>query len=142
MATVGSVAAVLIFEAIRIRVLAPRDEFRKLLGRVNSVLIMHARYYNNPIDFNRLSASEKTVEDYIGAAAEVRRVAADVHAFVDEISGKKICGIPAKDIKEAGRELIGLSNSFFESGSHSELSRAENRANEIRRLLKLSAKEK
>lgn len=141
LATVGSVAAVLVFEFIRIRVLAPRDEFRKLLGRVNSTLIMHARYYSNPIDSNRLLVNEKTVEDYICAAAEVRRVAADVHTFSDEIRGKMICGIPSKDIKEAGRELIGLSNSFFETGSHSEQSRAENRVNEIRRLLKLSAKD-
>ena len=133
--TVGSVAAVLIFELIKNKIFAPRDEFKKLRRKVNSTLIMYARYYSNPANLDRPTMSDRTREDYIVASAEVRKMAVDVISFADERKMKACCGIAVKDIREAGMLLIGLSNSFFSTGDKSERDYTKKRVEDIKRLL-------
>ena len=141
LATVGSVAAVLIFELIKNEILVPRDEFRKLQRKVNSMLTMYARYYSNPVHGDRPMMSEKTIEDYISAATDVRRMAVEVIAFADARKRKKCYGIAAEDIRSAGGALIGLSNSFFFTGDRSDRDYTKEQEHEIRQLLRI-AKEK
>lgn len=141
LATVGSVLAVLIFEIIKDHIFVPRTEFRKLRRKVNSTLAMHARYYTNPLDNRWPMASERTIEDYINAEEEVRKLGVDVIAFADEMKGKKCCGIPVKDIRAAGRLLIGLSNNFRSSGDCSERDDNKKYEAEIKKLLAITKKE-
>ena len=140
LATIGSVAAVLIFEVIKNKIITPREEFRKLQRRVNSTLSMYSCYYTNPIRSEAPMVSEKTREDYISASLEVRRLAVDVLAFADERKGKKCCGIAVEDIRSAGRNMIGLSNSFFSVGNHPELETGKQQEDRIVQLLGIAKK--
>ena len=140
LATAGSVVAVLVFELIKNRILAPRDEFRKLQRRTNSTLSMYAHYYSNPVNKTIPMVSEKTQEDYINAATELRRLAVDVTAFADERKREKCCGIEVKNIREAGSLLIGLSNNFFTISDCLERDYNQKRADDIKKLLGLGQK--
>lgn len=135
LATVGSVVAVLVFEVIKNNVFTPRTEFRKMQRNVNGSLALYAHYYDNPIDYKRPMMNERTVEDYIGAAAEVRRLAVEVVAFADERKCKKCCGVKVTDIRKAGNLLIGLSNSFFSPDANLERDYTRKRVKDIKQLL-------
>ena len=142
LATIGSIAAVLIFEVIKGCFFVPRNEFKKLRRKVNSTLSMFACYYTNQIDCARASAKE--IELYSSASKTMRELSVELMAFADDVSGKKCCGVPVADISEAADLLMGLSNSFFTPYNCPEM--AENRANhemrkKIRELLRIAHKQ-
>ena len=135
---VGSIATVLIFEVIKGRYFAPRDEFKKLRRKVNSTLSMFACYYTNQIDLARSNAEE--IERYSSASKSMREMAVELMAFADDFQGKKCCGVPISNVSEAAALLMRLSNSFFTPYNCPEM--AENRDNdkmrkEIRELLEI-----
>lgn len=138
LATLGSVAAVLIFEIIKNIFFVPRDDFRKLRRKVNGTLIMFACYYTNQLDF--VNASAKEIECYHSASKSMREVAVDLRAFVDDFRGRKCCGVPVSDIVEAASLLMGLSNNFFTpSNSLEEMDNHynDNLRHKIMKLLKI-----
>ena len=135
LATLGSVAAVLIFEIIKNIFFVPRDDFRKLRRKVNGTLIMFACYYTNQIDF--VNASAKEGECYHSASKSMREVAVDLMAFADDFRDKKCCGVPVSDIVEAASLLMGLSNNFFTSYGCSETKDNRQLRNDIIKLLKV-----
>lgn len=138
LATLGSVAAVVIFEFIKDGFFSKRSEFKRLRRKVSSTLYMYAPYYSNPID--RESSKAKVVERYDNASDSVRELAVELMAFANEIKIKISCPVPVSDILNAASLLIGLSNSFFTPYHFPERSESkENRemCKEIKRLLKI-----
>lgn len=113
--------------------LTPLQEFKKLRAKTSHHLVLYARYYANPIIGNK-----PLPDEYEEASLELRKLASEVTAFAEVIPIFHP-GIPApNDIVEAGKDLIGLSNSMTLTSSdtfsfhikHTEMSR-EN----IKRLL-------
>jgi len=133
LAMLGSVAAVLIFEVIKNKVFAPREEFRRLRRKVNSILSRYACYYTNQIDWATAGEQEKV--NYSIASKSVREMAVELMAFADEVRGKKCCGVKVEDISDAAAMLMVLSNMFFTPYNCPEM--ADNSGNDhIRKVIR------
>ena len=132
------IAGVLVFvvcEWLKEVWLSPLQEYKKLKAKVSKMLIVHAQYYSNPITIDH-----KMNEEYSKASSEIRELASEVSAFA-EIIPYIHWGIPdAKNIVEAGRCLIGLSNGFHIRNEESAFTQSNQNAetrNKIKELLKL-----
>lgn len=132
------IAGVLVFvvcEWLKEVWLSPLQEYKKLKEKVSKMLIVHAQYYSNPITIDHQMEKE-----YSKASGEMRELASEVSAFAEVIPCIHL-GIPdAKNIVEAGRCLIGLSNGFYvgstDTASVHSKQNSETR-NKIKELLKL-----
>ena len=110
MATIVSGIIVFVFcEYVKEVWLMPLQEYKKLKSKTSRLLIMYAQYYGNP-----LKATDKNPE-YDAAAKDIRLLAAELAAFAEIIPLIHL-GIPNSNIiKDASRNLIGISNSFYYS---------------------------
>lgn len=136
LATIGSIVAVLVVDAIKNRYIRPTEEFEKLRRKINSTLSLYACYYTNQIDI--ANSDKKLVEQYSSAADTVRMIAVELRAFVDDEKRKKYKKIGVVEISTAASNLMGLSNSFFTPYNCPGMTEnMENRktADEIRKLL-------
>lgn len=96
-------------------VLRPIQEYKKLKGKVAKYLVLYASCYSNP-QFVEDGNSEK----HDKAGEELRELASEVLAFSETIPNYLITLmlIPKKEkLKIASENLIGLSNSLYESKS-------------------------
>lgn len=115
--------------------LSPLQEYKKLKSKVSKTLILYACYYSNPIPLG-----DSMREVYSKASDEIRELASEVSAFAEVIPFIH-WGIPkAKNIIEAGKCLIGISNRFFynsDAGFDRHLDENDKARKEIKKLLKL-----
>lgn len=96
-------------------VLRPIQEYKKLKGKVAKYLVLYASCYSNP-QFVEDGNSEK----HDKAGEELRELASEVLAFSETTPNYLITLIliPKKEkLKIASENLIGLSNSLYESKS-------------------------
>ena len=138
---VCSVAAVVIFEAIKNCFFEPRREFKELRRRVLSTLSMYACYYTNVLEYE--GADERIKKEYGDASKEIRKAAVDLSSFAVSFRGRRCCGVKLKDIDEAASILFGLSNNLFYSkpiSGHDEIRQNHEWRKEIYRLLKVDKK--
>ena len=95
-------------------ILRPIQEYKKLKSKVGKYLVLYACYYCNP----RIKESGKNYPAWEDAGNTTRELAAEVAAFA-EIKPLKVFtpfSIPSKkNLLEASTQLIGLSNSYFET---------------------------
>lgn len=92
-------------------ILKPIQEFKDIRAKISWALVYYANIYSNP---NR--RGEKS-EEYDIASVKLRMLAADLEAFV--IRKPKLLNVfySDKKILEARAEMIGLSNSVYDSSS-------------------------
>lgn len=90
LATIGSIAAVLILDAIKNSYIRPTEEFETLRNRVNSTLSLYACYYTNQID--SAHSDEKVIGRYINASDAIRMIAVELNAFTNNKKRKKFKG--------------------------------------------------
>lgn len=118
--------------------LQPLQEYKQLKAQISKNLIFYANIYTNPILTDNQNKS-----DHEKASYEFRSHAADLVAFA-EMQNKIHFGIPKSSIlREASKELIGVSNRFFapdRDSAHRFMEDNERSREEIQHLLKLKIK--
>lgn len=132
---IAGVVVFVICECLKEVWLNPLQEYKKLKSKVSRELIASAMYYANPI-----THSDGMAKEYTEASDKMRELASEVTAFAEIVPCVHL-GIPnAKNIVEAGKNLIGLSNSFFISNYNvAETHMDQNAAleNKVKRLLNI-----
>lgn len=115
--------------------LSPLQEYKKLKAKTSQMLIQYANLYSNPA-----TLSKGNNEHYDKASDEMRILASELSAFTEIMPFIHI-GIPkAKDIAEASKNLIGISNSFYTTnvdGIETRIEHAHKYRDEVKRYLKL-----
>ncbi len=90
--------------------LSPLQKFKSIKHDVAVTLTFYSRIYNNPIDFAHATLS--TREEYSEVSDKIRNLSCELKGYIETLSWIKI-GIPAKkDLLEASKLLMGLSNSL------------------------------
>ena len=88
--------------------LQPLQEYKQLKAQISKSLVFYANVYTDPILLN-----SPNITNHEKASLEFRSHAADLAAFA-EMQNKIHFGIPKSSIlREASKELIGVSNRFF-----------------------------
>ena len=115
--------------------LNPLQEYKKLKSKVSKELIVSSMYYANPIIH-----SDGMEKEYTEASNKMRELASEVAAFAEIVPCVHL-GIPnSKNIVEAGKHLMGLSNSFFISNYNVAETHMDQNAvleNKVKKLLNL-----
>ena len=116
----------------------PIQKQKEIIEEIAVSLIRYATFYNQPVSVNY---SEDSVfrQRRVDAKDKTRELAAQLKVRTNGVLFYKIWSkigyvIPQNKIEEAYRELIGLSNSYFENRDGS---RNSERAEKIRNFLKI-----
>lgn len=87
-------------------------EYEHIRRDIAEALTMYACNYGNPLDIAKLP-EQKLPDTYREGSKKLRELAAKLSAFCETSSAEELeNAFPAQDLKEAARNLIGLSNSF------------------------------
>ena len=111
LAVISSVITVFLVDFLKRRFAEPKDDFKKLRGKVRSMLSLYACYYSNPIDAKM--SNEMQIKEYDEASEELRSLAVEVSSFAYEHPKNKFKGIRKADLDDAAALIMCLSNSFF-----------------------------
>jgi hypothetical protein len=138
--TVASSIVIFIFceGVVRIMFFNPYFEYKKLKSKTAYTLTYYANIYSNPQYFGE---GVKISEDYKQASMELRKMAAELRAFI-ELKPRLSFGIPKKEIiYEVTKDLIFLSNNLHTAYNIKDAGRSaefnEDSCNNIYRLLKI-----
>ncbi len=133
--TATIVSGVLVFALSQLFIeyyLNPIKEYKKLKAKIAYTLTYYACYYSNPI---KLEQDEKGL--WQNGSNELRKVASEVDAFA-QVRPKSNHAIPKKeDLLKVKSSIIGLSNSFFQTGATDRIDFNLERISEIETLLEL-----
>jgi hypothetical protein len=91
---------------------------KQVIGDICDKLIFYADLYSNPFN-QKIPQSPEIINRYIRARDEVRSLASLLNSRTQQITwygffAKLHIVLPQENIQEASRNLIALSNSFFE----------------------------
>lgn len=91
--------------------LTPLQEYKKLKSKISFSLSYYAQYYSNVVDL--ATCGEETKKIYIAASDEMRKISCELDGFIETLSWFKPCIPKKKNLYEASREIMGISNGFF-----------------------------
>lgn len=117
------------------------EQFKTLKAKTSYILIYYANIYGNPVDLAKMP-NHQLPEDYIGAANELRTLAADWRAFIEMKPVPGLFIASNRKLADVSGNLIGLSNSLtvpYNSGDSSDRRENVKRRDEIKRLLRLNS---
>lgn len=94
--------------------LKPLQEYKEIKRKISYQLVFYANVYSNPIDLAKYKDSNSdAVLNYKSVSEELRKSASELAGFIEILSFIKI-GIPKKkNLHNAYKNMIGLSNSLF-----------------------------
>lgn len=115
--------------------LSPLQEYKSLKAKTARMLVQYANLYSNTANLTKGNN-----EHYDKASDEMRILASELSAFAETMHFIHI-GIPkAKDIAEASRCIIGISNSFYITNNetlHDRIEQVHKYRDDVKRYLKL-----
>ncbi len=113
--------------------LKPINDYKKLRSKIAYSLTLYAYLYMNPVKFDDKNS------DIEEASYELRKLAAEVDAII-ELRPVGMIFIPKEDVLiKVSKNLIGLSNGFYETGTVNTVKQNDNIRKEIYKLLKMKS---
>lgn len=116
----------------------PWQRYKEIRAKVAYCLVMYAKDYGNPIELKRFSelleAKRPKAEKNMESGDELRKLASEIAGFAEE----KWFFYPSKrKIHEVAAHLIGLSNNLVNPDPDIAAAQNNERARQIRELLRL-----
>ena len=114
----------------------PIKEYFSLKQKILYSLTLYCNYYCNPYNIERNSTNVRRIEEYNNAGNEMRKIGAEVAAFLGTIP--KCFKKTRNKLDAVMHNLIGISNGFYRTNSESKLGRENHDLDkEIRNLLSI-----